>query len=597
MKGAEQRHNFILHSTVFLIACLGILVVAIYALHMQRVSEADPLDGPFTVTDDGKKTENVSLSSYVIGHMVERGEQFVIEGTLPENLPDPSTLSVLTYLSAVEVTAGGENCYSYGEDLFEEGKIIGSGYHFADLPDDAGGMPFTVTITAGERNAFTSLSPLQVAGADEIYPAFVGRNFYNLLIAVFMILLGFISAGGSLVAVFWKKRYRRLIYIGMFVLLLGIWILCNEKTMQIFSSNLRYSTILEYVSLYTAEIPFFCLIRFMRQDAEKWKKIAMDIVVAYAMVFAMVTSILQSTGVFHISNCLRFFHIGSAACLIIMIFTALKPINEMSSSERLMNIAILIMCLFAGGDLVRFNVMKYIAMNEAALYNSIIPFGSLIFTVLLFMSFFYSMYELVTRQARADSLEKAAYREPVTGLYNRTYSEKRFRELSAGNSEYLIINMDLNGLKKTNDTYGHAVGDKLITRFADSLREGFSGVGEPFRMGGDEYMVIVENPDMEEVRAAFKKLFECTVRYSFGLPTKIAFAYGIASSQQFSGTNEEYAGQKAEFVYAYADRKMYEMKGKKRGGAAVVTTGTGRAAGMREHIPATERFRRETKKE
>lgn len=556
--GAKQ--NFILHATTFLVACMIIFAAATYAIHLQQGAVTEPVEGPFTVTDAGETKENVELTDYVIGHTVERGEQITISGRLPEDLSAPATLSVLTYLSVVETEVDGLPCYSYGKNFYEQGTIIGSGYHFIELPDDAAGKEFSITITAGERNAFTSLPPVYASGADAVYPAFAGSNFFNLLIAVFMILLGLVSAGGSLVAVFFKKRYRRLVYIGMFVLLLGIWILCSTKTIEIFSSNLRYNTILEYVSIYMAPIPFFCLIRYMRQDAEPGKKAAMDAVVGYSMTFATVACILQATGVLHISDCLRFFHIGSAACLIVMIFAALKPVDQMEESERLMNIAILIMCFFAAGDLIRFNVMKYIAMNEAALYNSIIPFGSLVFTVLLFMSFFYSMYELVTRQARAASLEKAAYQEPVTGLYNRTYSEKRFRELSAGDRDYLIINMDLNGLKKTNDTYGHAVGDKLITRFADALRESFSGIGEAFRMGGDEYMVIVSSPDMGAVRSAFKKLFESAIRYSFGLPTKLSFAYGIASSQQFDGVEEEYEGQEAENVYALADEKMYAMK-------------------------------------
>ena len=213
-----------------------------------------------------------------------------------------------------------------------------------------------------------------------------------------------------------------------------------------------------------------------------------------------------------------------------------------------------------GGRVVAAGTPAEVMANEASLDMSFLPLAFLVFTVLLFMSNLYYFYEIFTRQARADSLEKAAYEDPVTGLYNRAYSEKRFKELSKKKTPFLLINMDLNGLKKTNDTYGHEVGDRLIFRFATALSEGFSDIGETYRMGGDEFMVLVAEPDMKKVREAFQKLFERTEAYSYGLPTKLSFAYGMAASGQFEDVPEEHEGKRAELVYQLADQKMYAMK-------------------------------------
>ncbi len=559
----EKPHidqKLILRSMALLIGGLVVLASLFYMVHTQRETDSRIFSGPFTVYDGDERADSVGLDEYSIDHTVKRGEVFVVQGTLPDNLPEAATLSVLTYLSTVDVSVNGRACYTYGHDLYKAGDIVGSGYHYVNLPDNSAGKPFVVEITAGERNAFTSIPVFHLTSADRQFPDFAGKNFFNLLIGIFMIVLGMISAGISLGLVFKRRRYRRLIYIGMFVLLLGIWILCNTKTMQIFSTNLRFNTILEYASLYMAVIPIFCLIRFMRNDAEPWKKYLMDAIVVFTNVFAVCTIVGQASGIYHISNWLLGFHFECGAALIVYIFTALKPVREMTASERLMNIAILIMCVFAGADLVRFNVQKYIMANEASLDMSFLPLASLVFTVLLFMSNLYYFYEIFTRQARADSLEKAAYEDPVTGLYNRAYSEKRFKELSKKKTPFLLINMDLNGLKKTNDTYGHEVGDRLIFRFATALSEGFSDIGETYRMGGDEFMVLVAEPDMKKVREAFQKLFERTEAYSYGLPTKLSFAYGMAASGQFEDVPEEHEGKRAELVYQLADQKMYAMK-------------------------------------
>lgn len=552
--------KLILLSMALLIGGLVVLASVFYMVHTQQETDAKSFPGYFTVFDGDERTEDVLLNEYSIDHTVERGETFIVQGTLPENIPDAATLSVLTYLSTVDVSVDGRACYTYGHDLYKAGDIIGSGYHYVNLPDNSAGKPFVVEITAGERNAFTSIPVFHITSADRQFPDFAGKNFFNLLIGVFMIVLGLISSGVSLGLVFKRRRYRRLIYIGMFVLLLGIWILCNTKTMQVFSTNLRFNTVLEYASLYMAVIPIFCLIRFMRNDAEPWKKYLMDGIVVFTNVFAVTALVGQAADLFHISSLLMGFHFECGAALIVYIFTALKPVREMTPSERLMNIAILIMCVFAGADLIRFNVQKYIMANEASLDMSFLPLASLVFTVLLFMSNLYYFYEVFTRQARAASLEKAAYEDPVTGLYNRAYSEKRFRELSKKKQPYLLINFDLNGLKTTNDTYGHEVGDRLIFRFATALSEGFSELGEAFRMGGDEFMVLVTEPDMEKVRSSFDTLFERSEVYSYGLPTKLSYAYGMAGSKQFEDVQEEHEGQRAELVYQLADRNMYTMK-------------------------------------
>ena len=72
--------------------------------------------------------------------------------------------------------------------------------------------------------------------------------------------------------------------------------------------------------------------------------------------------------------------------------------------------------------------------------------------------------------------------------------------------EYAIINMDLNGLKKTNDTYGHAKGDLLLTSFADILQEAFFDIGTVVRMGGDEFLVLRRGTDTRKLLEGLKKM-------------------------------------------------------------------------------------------
>ncbi len=97
-------------------------------------------------------------------------------------------------------------------------------------------------------------------------------------------------------------------------------------------------------------------------------------------------------------------------------------------------------------------------------------------------------------------LENMANRDPLTDLYNRRY----FHTMSClyNNDEYLplcVVSCDLNGLKQTNDTYGHKAGDSLIVLAANILKLSAPEDSVVTRQGGDEFMILI--PNATEIKA------------------------------------------------------------------------------------------------
>jgi diguanylate cyclase (GGDEF)-like protein len=100
--------------------------------------------------------------------------------------------------------------------------------------------------------------------------------------------------------------------------------------------------------------------------------------------------------------------------------------------------------------------------------------------------------ELSVYQSRLDEVERVATQDPVTGVANR-YKAERQIQLRIERSRNLSIAMfDLDGFKKTNDLYGHPVGDALLKQFAAELRAFFRSTDIVSRWGGDEFLVIVD---------------------------------------------------------------------------------------------------------
>lgn len=121
----------------------------------------------------------------------------------------------------------------------------------------------------------------------------------------------------------------------------------------------------------------------------------------------------------------------------------------------------------------------------------------------LLSSIQYFIINSIERRERQQQLEDLSYRDMLTGLYNRnkyimvveSYEGKNLHNIG-------VAYIDLNGLKKRNDVYGHEAGDKLIRQAASALEEVFPG--KAFRVGGDEFVIA----EAEIAEAQFLKKME-----------------------------------------------------------------------------------------
>lgn len=103
--------------------------------------------------------------------------------------------------------------------------------------------------------------------------------------------------------------------------------------------------------------------------------------------------------------------------------------------------------------------------------------------------------------------EKLAYEaehDKLTGLYNRTGYDKIFRRVKLDRSVYILL--DIDKFKSINDQHGHAVGDNVLVRVAKVLEKVFDGeTSSVFRLGGDEFCVIVEEIEEENKKRLLEK--------------------------------------------------------------------------------------------
>ncbi len=144
-----------------------------------------------------------------------------------------------------------------------------------------------------------------------------------------------------------------------------------------------------------------------------------------------------------------------------------------------------------------------------------------------------------------------SYSDKLTGLKNRVYMEKKFDALNAkADMNYSIIMGDLNGLKLTNDTFGHKEGDRLISKIGSILTSACSKDDIIARWGGDEFIILIinkENMYVSNLIQSIKNKCEQITEFSF----KISIALGSAEKGQMMST---------EAVMNLAEERMYRSK-------------------------------------
>ena len=151
----------------------------------------------------------------------------------------------------------------------------------------------------------------------------------------------------------------------------------------------------------------------------------------------------------------------------------------------------------------------------------------------------------------AKRAEELSFQDKLTGLRNRNYLESLGDDLVNESLPVSVVMLDCNFLKRTNDLYGHEMGDELLRRTASVLRRAAGEKFVPIRVGGDEFLLICPHTDRESAREVVQNLRHGLAAASDEVLTASA-SFGVATARTPGCTLGE--------LYDVADRNMYQEK-------------------------------------
>ncbi len=487
---------------------------------------------------------------------VGRGDEIIMRRTLPEDWElVEGTLRLSIRHSAVSVLIDDESIFEFGYDRVARNKTVGSGFEFINFPNTYQGRELTIFLYPAENRLFTRLDPVRIYPWENAYRALMTENRLPLFLGGFLLIFGLAAFHITELAIVFSRKYLRLLCVSAFFVCMGFWTLCYYRVVSVYAIPLYAISLVEYIAFYLAPLP---LIVYMYEDVKKLRQKPLQVIywvllAAHILALAVMTT-LHARDIVHFAAMLPFVVGIIVACLIFFSVVILLNFKSSRAENRLYLTGMFIIVCCTTYDLIGYGSDRLYGDSRLMRIKGVSSIGVMLFIFILFLTFYVDMTRKMMQEAERNSLIKSAYTDELTKLYNRRYCMEYMGKLrEEKRSDYAVVCFDLNNLKKVNDTMGHAQGDVLIRSAAEVLAETFDSHGIVARMGGDEFLAVVNTSDPGRM-AELMELFQRNVARKNGengnLHLSIACGYAFGKE----------SGQDIEKVYQEADNRMYENK-------------------------------------
>lgn len=501
-----------------------------------------PFNSGWSWTDTSGRTYSVTLPATL---PAAAGETVSLTRALPDQLVAGSTLSIRTSLQNIRVFVNGRLVYDRGGDSSQYlGRVFGSSWNLIRLsPADAGGT-VTLEITSPYARASGVINAVRYGSRSALLYTIAKANMPALLISAAVFLVGLVLFIGHFLL--HEKRYNNsvLLYLGLFILLVALWMAGESKMLQFFFSNSFFITSLSYCALMLLPLPYALYMDTLLGTGRHKGFVLLAWICAANLIVCTAGALCEW---FDFYDTVLFtdalIAVGLLYSLVCTFYEAVKCNNR---SARIQLAAVLVLLAFAVAEIFNFYFSSLLTVSEY------LRIGILLFVAINGVSSLKRIERLNEADKEKLYLQKLAYTDLLTGGANRTAFYRDLEKLLAEADVLTVVQFDVNGLKLINDQYGHTRGDQAICDACDCIRRAFGGLGGCYRMGGDEFLCLIRGDDSAALEAA-KADFAKAVA-ALDAAREYPFSVALGASVYRRGEQE------FQEILNLSDRSMYENK-------------------------------------
>ncbi len=551
----KERKSFISKRFYILTFLLFCLIIGIQYVLTKQVDVQEITSG-WSVKLNNTQLAGNSLNQIAIP-LTKLNDKVEMSTALSKTKYSQVTLAFQTRYSVVQVFLDDTELYQYGEEEAKSGEWVLRRNHRIALPENYAGCTLRIVLLPQEDNAFSQLPTIELQESGNYLQNAIYKRFVFEIVSMFVFCAGLAAFGIMMFLVNSRTQMKLLVFEALFSLSIGIWMICYSDFLHILTDDTSCCGVLEYMALYATAV-FLLLFVFELFKHERYSRVIEYIGVIFA-VTGVVSFVLNQCNIIHFSVTVSVFHVMVVVGLVICILMIARWLHRKREPENMVFAwGVVVLYVFIALEMIRYILNKY-AIITTDVTESWMPIGVLIFVMTMIINFGMRWKKNVEISMERDALMRMAYTDALTNIGNRACCDKIFRQYEESNKPVIVLNMDLNHFKAINDNYGHAVGDELLIRFAYLLEQVFGKYGAVGRMGGDEFVVILDYCDREVIEGYIKELMDKVEADNAKSlkPYKLSVAYGWAD-------NFENSGKYIWKVYEEADRRMYEQKRQQR---------------------------------
>lgn len=457
-------------------------------------------------------------------------EQSLVENHMEYTLKVPDIqngrqeLVFYTTHQNVTVTIDGKKIYEMAvseDNAF--GRTPGRAWNYVPLTQADEEKELKIFISSPYEKKLYIEPILYFGEKSEIVLSNMLEDLLPLCLAVVTLLVGVLLIGFVVYTSKDSRVDKSLAHLGVFAIMIALWQIFDLPISSVLFPDSLITCYMPLVALMFIPIPF---VLFVRQMHKSKGHVLWSVMCGISFANIIINTFLQLTKIADFRDTLWITHVTFGVVMAMGIFMLAREWKSVGLSPKLkLNLVCVSAC--AAGTLLDM-IVYYTTSGSTTMICGLT--GFLVYVVIFGSASVTEAKHLMAIGKEAEKFEKMAFHDQLTGLYNRLAWVDMIKKIGDRPEEYIVIMMDLNDLKKCNDTLGHDSGDCYIRTSAKIMEKAFGSYGTCFRMGGDEFCVLFHSRNIETYMDCMDHLLEEIKKYNtekHSFPIQIA--YGEAS--------------------------------------------------------------------